>query len=649
MQQGGVQYQEGGVQYLAQVLRGLTVGADPVRLLHDALGGAIAASHGRHGMVVGLVDGAVTVVAQTGTTPKVVREAAEQCIAEGRLSRRRDHQAGAGAIAEPVRMGHRIVGAIAIGGDALKLDSAPLPLFADAAGLALARRPQLGRASVADFSDAVLQIGVDLDQSAVLSRLFDSAELLFGALGGFCVIPDGDGWRVAHYRGITAADLRNAARHPDFRPFVAAERLRVEPPTHPVVAGLVSGAETAVSMPLTAAGRRQGFLVLLLGDTPDDAGRGLIQAFGNQVASILRSSDLAQRMRDHEQRLAAIVHSTPTPVVVVDDHGRFVLVNGAAAELFHLPEAFAVGQPVVGRLGNETLEGMLEDDFDSQVELLLGSPPDRLYLARTHSIRAMGGRSLGRVLVLQDVTKERETDKIKSDFVSVIGHELRTPLTVVKGYVKMMTKKGGDIEENARTTALAAIANNTERLERLIQDLLFVSSIESRTPSLDLEPVDIGKVLDEFGEGRVKIDRPRVQIPVQLDRAKFDQVLNHLIDNGLKYTENDVIVSVVDKGEEVEVRVDDSGPGIYSGDVPLLFERFRQLDGSSTRSQGGTGLGLYICRRLVELLGGRIWCESRLGVGSRFAFTLPKEGPIAASVREASVTTVVDSPFSASA
>jgi signal transduction histidine kinase len=126
----------------------------------------------------------------------------------------------------------------------------------------------------------------------------------------------------------------------------------------------------------------------------------------------------------------------------------------------------------------------------------------------------------------------------------------------------------------------------------------------------------------------VSVERPRRPIPVQLDRAKLDQILHHLLDNALKYTESDIVVSVVDGDEAVEIRVDDSGPGIYSGDVPQLFERFRQLDGSSTRAHGGTGLGLYICRRLVELQGGKIWCESRLGVGSRFAFTLPKDGPI---------------------
>ncbi len=623
--------QEGVVQYLAQVLRGLTVGADPVRLLHDALTGAVAASAGRHGIIVGMVEGAPSIIAASGTTPKIVMETAQACIADQRLARRRDAAIGSGAIAEPIRLGHRIVGAIAVGGDPLSLDASPLPLFADAAGMALSRRPSVGRASVPDFSDALLQIGADLDQTVVLTRVFEAAERLFGALGGFCVVPDGDSWRVAQYRGITAADLRNASRHPDFRGFVASVNLRVEPPTHPVVAGLVQGAETAVSVPLVAAGRRQGFLVLLLGEAPDQVGQGLLLAFANQVAMILRSSDQAQRVRDYEQRLAAVVHSSPSPVMVLDDKGCFVLVNGAAAELFHLPEAFAVGQPLTGRLNHEGLEALVAEEGEGQMEVLLGTPPDRLYLAATRRMRAPGGRDLGRIVVLEDVTKQRETDKIKNDFVAVIGHELRTPLTVVKGYVKMLTLKGSSIDEASLDTCVKALASNTGRLERLIEDLLFVSSIESRRPSLDLQPVDVGTVLDEFAGPRVTVQRPRSSILVQLDRAKLDQILHHLLDNALKYTEGEIQLSVVDADDAVEIRVDDSGPGIYSGDVPQLFERFRQLDGSSTRDHGGTGLGLYICRRLIELQGGRIWCDSRLGVGTRFAFTLPKDGPLTTS------------------
>src|SRR5436190_15043185 len=133
--------QEGVVQYLAQVLRGLAAGSDPARLLSDAASGAVAAVRGRHGVIFGLVDGSPTVVAATGTTPRIVREAADACMADNRMARRRDPDTGGGATAEPIRIAGRVVGAIAIGGEPLALDAASLPLFADAAGLALSRGP----------------------------------------------------------------------------------------------------------------------------------------------------------------------------------------------------------------------------------------------------------------------------------------------------------------------------------------------------------------------------------------------------------------------------------------------------------------------------------------------------------------------------
>ena len=154
-----------------------------------------------------------------------------------------------------------------------------------------------------------------------------------------------------------------------------------------------------------------------------------------------------------------------------------------------------------------------------------------------------------------------------------------------------------------------------------------MSAIETSKPRLHLEPIDVAAVAAEHATERVEVRRPRGELVVQVDRPKLDQVLNHLLDNATKYSDGPVILEVTDKGEDVEVSVTDSGPGIFSGDIPLLFERFQQLDGTSTRAQGGTGIGLYICRRLVEALGGRLWCESRLGVGSRFAFTIPKDQP----------------------
>jgi len=128
---------------------------------------------------------------------------------------------------------------------------------------------------------------------------------------------------------------------------------------------------------------------------------------------------------------------------------------------------------------------------------------------------------------------------------------------------------------------------------------------------------------------RVVVTVPARPVDVPVDEDRLDKVVRHLLANALEYSEGQVVLELVDRGDAVEVSVVDEGPGIFSGDLPHLFERFRQLDGSATRAHGGLGIGLYLCRRVVEALGGRIWVDSRLGVGSRFTFSLPRHGRLA--------------------
>jgi signal transduction histidine kinase len=328
---------------------------------------------------------------------------------------------------------------------------------------------------------------------------------------------------------------------------------------------------------------------------------------------------------DKEEQLTSVVHCMANPVLVVDDAGRFVLINGAAAELFSIASAFEIGQPVAGKLGHPVLEELLtERNQGATTEVVLGEAEPRVYKASARRVMSSGGRLLGRVLVLDDITKERETDQVKSDFVAVIGHELRTPLTVMKGYLRTLVHRGDTLDPHVRELALKAIESNADRLQRLIEDVLFVSAVEAGRSNLHLDDVDLGPLVDSVIADRVKVRRPRRDLTLPLDVGKLQQVLHHLVDNALKYSDGEVVVEVHDRGDEMEVAVVDKGPGIFSGDVPRLFERFFQLDGASTRSHGGTGIGLYVCRRLIEAHGGRIWCESRLGVGSRFAFTLPR-------------------------
>ncbi|MFP5326870.1 MAG: sensor histidine kinase [Acidimicrobiia bacterium] len=616
-------------EHLGGVLRGLAAGVEPGRLLVEALNGAVVAAHARQGMVMGLVDGAPIAVASTGTMPSVVRQAAEDAISTGRTARRLHAETGSGALAEPVRAGARIVGAIAVGGDPGALTTLGLSSWSDVIALTLGRvpTPASGAPSAIQVMDAMADVGSDLDHAGIVNRSFAAARGLFGAQGGLYMLIDDDRARIAHVENIDLEALRAVATSPAFRTFVASPALNVAQPGHPAMSRLVQGAETAVALPLESGGRRLGHLLLIFGVPVSAQLQSLLVRFASQVAHLLRASDLSRRVVDGENRLAAVAHTVAEPVIVVDDENRLLLVNAAAAELFHLPGMYIRGERVQGKLGDETLETLLCGEDEGQVEVALGVPEPHVYLAAVRRIVAPTGALLGKVLALRDITVQHETARIKDDFVAVIGHELRTPLTIVKGYVHMLGRKGPNIEAKAWENALSALQSNTVRLERLIEDLLFVSAVESNA-TVDLAPTDIGEVVDGKAGGRVVVKRPSNALVVPVDPAKLDQVLHHLLDNALKYAEGEVLLEVIDKGEEVEVAVEDHGPGIFSGDLPHLFERFRQLDGSATRSHGGTGLGLYICRRLVELLGGRIWVESRLGVGSRFAFTLPKEGAL---------------------
>jgi signal transduction histidine kinase len=617
---------EPDLESLQRLMRGLTSGTDPARLLHDALRTTVESTGGRQGLLVGVVDGSVSPLASTGATPAVVLDAAEAAVSSGRLVRRSEQNGTAHAIADAIRIGGRIVGAISIGGRLDDLDPRPLPLYADVAALVLSRRPQAGPSSIPEFLEALATVAADLDRASVLVRVFDAAEQLFGAQSGFCALFDDTGARIGHYRGLDREALRDATRHPEFRALLTAPTIRIDPPTHPVIGRLVHGAETAVGLPLHADNHRIGHLVLFLGEAPDAPARAALKGFANHVALSLRSAELYRRVGDKEEQLASVVHSMPNPVVVVDDSGNFAMVNGAASELFRIAGAFEVGQPSAGKLGNPLLEEMLtEAAGDEQVELPLGEPGHvRLYRASSRRVHSAGGRSLGRVMVLHDISSEQEADRLKSDFVAVVGHELRTPLTVMKGYIRTLIKRGANIDDGAREMALKSIESNSNRLERLIEDLLLVSSIEAGRPKVQFEDEDILEILRTHGDERVQVRRRRPLL-LTVDRPKVEQVLHHLVDNALKYSEGPVVLDAVDTGEAVEVSVTDSGPGIFSGDVPRLFDRFLQLDGSSTRAHGGTGIGLYICKRLVDAFGGEIWCESRLGVGSRFAFSIPRD------------------------
>jgi signal transduction histidine kinase len=226
-------------------------------------------------------------------------------------------------------------------------------------------------------------------------------------------------------------------------------------------------------------------------------------------------------------------------------------------------------------------------------------------------------------------------DQLKSDFMATMSHELRTPLTGIIGYSDMMLSgMTGELNEK-QATFVNSILQGGETLLNLINDILDLTKIEAGRLELNFEAVDLRAAL----LGVLPVVKPRAQdkrirlstfLPTDLplvwaDPSKLNQVLLNLLTNGIKYTHENGSVSVEARtvGDFVEIWVNDTGMGIAKEDQAKVFQRFTQIDSSATRSQGGTGLGLAIVKELVELHGGGIRVQSKLGKGSSFVFTMP--------------------------
>lgn len=227
-----------------------------------------------------------------------------------------------------------------------------------------------------------------------------------------------------------------------------------------------------------------------------------------------------------------------------------------------------------------------------------------------------------------------EMNQLKDDFVAAVSHELRTPLTSIQGYVKTLLRPGAEaIPEEQRRSFLEAVDRQGERLRRLIEDLLVVSRLEAHEITPFLSTVEVADVISQvLTELRDKAAEHEVSVAIapglpslQTDEGKVLQVVSNLVDNAFKYSAQGTLVTVTAQqdGEGVIISVSDSGPGIPEEAAEKVFERFYQLDQSSTREVGGTGLGLYICRRLAEALGGRVWIERTGPEGSTFALWVP--------------------------
>src|SRR5882672_3216785 len=242
--------------------------------------------------------------------------------------------------------------------------------------------------------------------------------------------------------------------------------------------------------------------------------------------------------------------------------------------------------------------------------------------------------------------RTKELDRMKSEFVAVVSHEVRTPLTSIKGSLELLGDERFHVLPPPQKELLSICQANTERLISLINDILDFSKLESSKLSLNFENFDVGRVVPEAVDHIRNLAAMRgITIDVHIegtagaleaDPMRVAQVITNLLGNAIKFSPEKGKIEVWARGTDEEVTVDikDFGKGISQRDLSRLFQRFAQLDSSTTRRAGGTGLGLVISKGIVEQHGGRIWVDSTMGVGSTFSFSLPRRRAAGLSAEE---------------
>jgi two-component system phosphate regulon sensor histidine kinase PhoR len=400
-----------------------------------------------------------------------------------------------------------------------------------------------------------------------------------------------------------------------------------------------------------------------------DYGHKVYVPGGDEVGTLARtfnhmSSHLAgqfAQLEEDRQQLRAILSGMIEGVIALDAGQRILFVNDRAAQLLEFQAASAVGRKLWEVVRRPALQGVVRHALASpephQEELSWVGPGSKQLTV--HAARLAGAPARGIILVLHDTTELRRLEHIRQEFVANVSHELKTPLAVIQACIETLLDGAVD-DPGHRGPFMEQIADQTERLHKLILDLLSLARIESDSELFEFQAVALGPVVTaclERHRARAEAKNQRLEVvpPAETDRGSriedrgspasildprssildavvwadeeaVDQILENLVDNAVKYTPPGGHISVRWRAEDGQVclEVEDTGIGIAEADLPRIFERFYRVDKARSRELGGTGLGLSIVKHLVQAMHGSVSATSQPGKGTQFSIRLPR-------------------------
>jgi len=364
----------------------------------------------------------------------------------------------------------------------------------------------------------------------------------------------------------------------------------------------------------------------------------LANTFNNMSETLSKN---IKELQDKNTKLKSVLSSMREGLIAIDSQKKIILINSPAKALFNTTNDDIIGEYIENTIKNqelkEAVENIIYNNIFGEREVIVNQPSRKTLKVYSDTIRLDENpkKIIGTLILIQDITEMRKLERMRTEFVANVSHELKTPLTSILGFIE--TLKNGAIEnENVRGRFLDIIEIETERLTRLIDDLLTLSNIESTEMSFSRkEGINISSVIYEINQMMEKIAKSKdieysyviqENLPsLYGSRDWFKQMVLNLVDNAIKYTPEGgkVIIKSYREDKDIFVVVKDTGIGIPQKDIPRLFERFYRVDKARSRKVGGTGLGLAIVKHIVIAFKGDIIVKSQENKGSEFIVRIP--------------------------
>ena len=357
----------------------------------------------------------------------------------------------------------------------------------------------------------------------------------------------------------------------------------------------------------------------------------------NDLSEVIRLTQ--ENLEQESKRLHSILSYMTDGVLATNRRGQITMINDMAKRQLGVESDDALNQNILELL-------KIEDEYELR-DLITQSPEMMIYSQNVNGeyislrvrfalIRRESGFISGLVAVLHDTTEQEKEERERRLFVSNVSHELRTPLTSVKSYLEALDE--GALYEPVAPDFIKVSLNETNRMMRMVTDLLHLSRIDNATSHLDVELINftafITFILNRFDKIRAQDeekkyelvrDYPITSVWIEIDTDKMTQVIDNILNNAIKYSPDGgkITVSMKTTDDQMILSISDQGLGIPKEDLPKIFDRFYRVDKARSRAQGGTGLGLAIAKEIIKQHNGFIWAKSEYGKGSTFTIVLP--------------------------